>query len=79
MAMIDLGEVERSGPTLKRVTLGAGKECVITPTLLADGNLEMDLAIDTKASDGKAQRLGQGRLTATSRTAVCRLGWPDDR
>ena len=60
----DLGEVELSASILKRVSLDAGKECVITPTVLADGSLQMDLAVETKTADGKIQRLGKSRITS---------------
>lgn len=60
----DLGEVELTASTQKRVSLGEGKECVITPTVLPDGNLQMELIVESKAGDGKVQRLGQSRLTA---------------
>jgi len=60
----DLGEVELTAQTQKRVSLGDGKDCVITPTVLADGNLQMDLSVERKGDDGKIQRLAQSRLTA---------------
>jgi Flp pilus assembly secretin CpaC len=60
----DLGEVELTAQNQKRVSLGDGKACVITPTVLADGNLQMDLSIERTGDDGKIQRLAQSRLTA---------------
>jgi hypothetical protein len=63
MPTVDLGEVELTASTPKRVSLADGKECVITPTLLADGSIQMDLAVESKAADGKMQRLGQSRIT----------------
>ncbi len=64
MPKADLGEVEFTAHTQKRVSLGEGKECVITPTVLPDGNLQMDLAVERKDTEGKVQRLAQSRLTA---------------
>ncbi len=64
MPMKDLGEVELVNHTQKRFSLGDGKECVIISTVLANGNLQMDLSIEGKGGDGKIQRLEQARLTA---------------
>ena len=64
MPTADLGQVELTASTQKRVTLGEGKDCVITPTVLPDGNLQMELVVETKTGDGKVQRLGPSRLTA---------------
>jgi hypothetical protein len=64
MPMNDLGEVELTAHTQKRVSLGDGKDCVITTTVLADGNLQMDLLVERKGDDGKIQRLAQSRLKA---------------
>lgn len=63
MPTVDLGEVELTASTPKRVSLADGKECVITPTLLADCSIQMDLAVESKAADGKMQQLGQSRIT----------------
>jgi hypothetical protein len=64
MPTADLGQVELTASTQKRVSLGDGKDWVITPTVLPDGNLQMELVVETKAADGKVQRVGQARLTA---------------
>ena len=64
MSMKDLGAIEFAAGIQKRVSLGDGKECVITPTALADGNLQMDLTVERKGSDGTIERLAQSRLTA---------------
>ncbi len=64
MPTADLGPVELTASTQKRVSLGEGKDCIITPTVLPDGNLQMELVVESKAGDGKVQRLGQSRLTA---------------
>ena len=64
MPMKDLGEVELADHTPKRLSLGDGKECVIISTVLANGNLQMDLSVEGKGGDGKIQRLAQSTLTA---------------
>jgi hypothetical protein len=61
MTVKELGVVEFSPHTPKRVSLGDGRDCVLTPTGLADGNLQVDLVVETKVSDGKTERL-QSRL-----------------
>jgi hypothetical protein len=63
MPTADLGEVELTASTPKRVSLAAGKECIIIPTVLADGSIQMDLPVESKAADGKIQRSGRSRLT----------------
>ena len=60
---VDLGEVELTPSTPKRLSLAGGKECVITPTILKDGSIQMDLMVESKVADGRTQRLGQSRLT----------------
>ncbi len=64
MPTVDLGQVELTASTQKRVSLDEGKDCVITPTVLPDGNLQMELVVETKTGGGKVQRLGQSQLTA---------------
>jgi len=46
------------------LTLGRVQRCAITPTVLADGNILMEIAVEGMAADGKAEQLGQSRLTA---------------
>jgi len=60
----DFGEVEFTAQTPKRVSLGDGRDCVINPTVLANGALQLDMSVERKGGDGRIQRLGQSRLTA---------------
>ena len=60
----DLGEVEIADREPVRFDLGAGQTCLITPTVLADGNVLMEIAVEGTAADGTAAKLGQSRLTA---------------
>jgi len=47
-----------------RFDLGAGQTCVITPTVLSDGNVLMEIAVEATDADGTAAKLGQSRFTA---------------
>jgi cytoskeletal protein RodZ len=65
MPLADLGEVELSESTQKRVALANGQECVLQPTVLADGTVQIDLAVESKTADGQVQQLGgRSRITA---------------
>ena len=46
-AVTDLGVVEVSDQTPVRLDLGDGKECVLTTTVLNDGQLQMDFAFES--------------------------------
>jgi len=59
----DLGEVEFTAGTQKRFTLVDGEVCVITPTVLADGAIQMDLEIESKTANGQFQRVDNARIT----------------
>jgi len=48
----DLGVVEFSNRTPMRLDLGQGKECVVTTTVLDDGQLQMAFASESKGPDG---------------------------
>jgi hypothetical protein len=48
----DLGVVEFSNRTPMRLDLGQGKECVVTTTVLDDGQLQMVFASESKSPDG---------------------------
>lgn len=61
---MDLGVIELSDRVPTSFDLGAGQNCIITPTVLSDGNIQMEIALEGKAADGKAEPLGQSRLTA---------------
>jgi hypothetical protein len=56
----DLGVVELSNRTSSHFDLGAGRECIITPTVLPDGNLEIDMVI---TADQNTTRLVAPRVT----------------
>ena len=60
----DLGMVELSDGIAARIDLGAGTNCVITPTVLSDGNAQMQITVEVTNADGTASQLGQSRLTA---------------
>jgi len=48
----DLGVVEFSNRTPMRLDLGQGKECVVTTTVLDDGQLQMAFTSESKGPDG---------------------------
>jgi ribosomal protein S8E len=60
----NLGMVELSDGIAARIDLGAGTNCVITPTVLSDGNAQMQITVEVTNADGTASQLGQARLTA---------------
>jgi regulator of replication initiation timing len=60
----DLGMIEISDRAPTQFDLGAGQNCVVTPTVLSDGNIQMEIAVEVKTDDGKVEQLGQSRLTA---------------
>jgi len=55
--------VEFTAGTQKRFTLVDGEVCVITPTVLADGAIQMDLEIESKTANGQFQRVDNARIT----------------
>ena len=48
----DLGKIELTTQTPKHVSLGEGKELVITTTLLPDGSIQLKCAFEPKTVDG---------------------------
>jgi hypothetical protein len=48
----DLGVVELSNRTPMRLDLGEGKECVVTTTVLDDGQLQLAFASESKSPEG---------------------------
>ena len=62
----DLGIVELSPRTPKRVSLGADKECLMLLIMQPDGNLRIEMAVEIRTADGKTNRVGQARLIARS-------------
>ena len=61
--LTDLGVIELSDRAPKQLDLGAGQNCVITPTVLADGSIQMDIAVEGKTADGNAEQSTLSRLT----------------
>jgi hypothetical protein len=49
----DLGVVELAAQTPREVSLGTGRICLLTPTVLTDGNLLINLASEAKTAEGK--------------------------
>lgn len=60
----DYGEVDLSANAPVRFDIGTGRDCVITPTLLADGSVHMVIRIEGKSADGKARQLAQSRINS---------------
>src|SRR5947209_6723751 len=54
--MRDLGVVELSPNVPKHVSLGHGKDCVVTLAVLPDGDYQMNIFTETKTADGKIER-----------------------
>jgi hypothetical protein len=62
--MAELGVIALSASIPKIVSLGAGTNCTITPTVLPGGELQLELAVETPIADSTATRLCQTRFTA---------------
>jgi len=60
----DLGVVELSDATQSRVDLGAGRECIITPRVVSDNAMQIEIAVEVKDAAGNPKRLGSSRVTA---------------
>ena len=61
----DLGVVELSAQVPRQVSLGAGSDCLLTPTVMADGNLMINLFCEAKTADGKTLS-SHSRITVRS-------------
>ena len=59
----DLGEVEFTAGAQKRFNLVDGEVCIISPTVLADGAIQMDLEVQSKTANGQFKRVDQARIT----------------
>jgi hypothetical protein len=59
----NLGVVELSDATPSRVDLGAGKECIITPKVISDNALQIDIVVEAKDAAGNPKRVGSSRVT----------------
>ena len=56
MAMKNLGVLELRADTPKRVSLGPGKDCTVTATVLTNGLLQMNLAYEAKVEKADGSR-----------------------
>jgi len=63
-AAVDLGAVELTHGTANRFDLGGGQFLTITPMLLDNGSLQMDLALTARGSTGRDDILANARVTA---------------
>jgi hypothetical protein len=57
----DLGVVELLPQVANRFKLKVGKECVLTPTVLPDGNLKIEVSVEAKNELGIVKQLGKAR------------------
>jgi hypothetical protein len=60
----DLGMLDFAEGVAARFDLGGGTNCVVTPTVLPDGNVMMQIAMAATNTDGTSTELGTGRITA---------------
>ena len=60
----DLGVVELSDGTPSRVDLGAGKQCVITPRVISDNAVQLEMVVEAKDAAGNPKRVGSSRVSA---------------
>lgn len=66
----DLGVVELSDRTPMRLDLGEGKGCVVTTTVLNDGQLQMVFTYESKTSDGFTIQTEQTAMVLPGRQMV---------
>lgn len=60
----DLGVVELSDNAPTRVDLGGGKECIITPRVISDNAVQLEMTVEAKDAAGNPMRVGSSRVTA---------------
>ncbi len=60
----ELGSLELQNGTAVQFDLGGGTNCIVTPTVLSDGNNLMEIKVGVTTSDGAFSELGTSRLTA---------------
>ena len=70
----DLGVVELSERTPKHLSLGEGKDCVLTMTILADGNLKLVFTSESETSDGLPTRILGGGTFPPGHQVVVGIG-----
>jgi hypothetical protein len=59
-----LGVVELSDNAPTRVDLGGGKECIITPRVISDNAVQLEMTVEAKDAAGNPMRVGSSRVTA---------------
>ena len=76
MPLKDLGEVEFRAGIAKRVRLSAGKDCVITATVLTNGLVQLNLAYESRGEviDGVKTQSHSERSQVVFRPATV-AGW----
>jgi len=63
-SMRDLGELALTNHYETCVHLGGGKNCLVTPRMLDSHNVELTLALETRAPSGKVHDLTVTQVTA---------------
>ena len=67
----DFGVVELIERTPKQLSLPEGKDCVLTVTTLADGNLQMVFTSESTMPGGLPTRVEQTATVPSGRQVVC--------
>jgi hypothetical protein len=62
----DLGELTLTNHYETCVHLGGGKDCLVTPRMIDSHNIELTLALETRAPGGKVHDLTVTQVTARS-------------
>jgi len=60
----DLGSLELQSDVAVQFDLGGGTNCIVTPTVLSDGNNTMQIKVGVTNADGTFSELGVSRITA---------------
>jgi hypothetical protein len=60
----DLGVVELTDRVPAQLDLGDGRSYVLTPTVLPDGNIQVEITVEVEIAEGKSEQLAKSRLTA---------------
>ena len=79
MPMKDLGEVELRAGIPKRVSIGGGKDCTITATILTNGSVQLNLLYESKGEvidAGKSQSHLERQLVFRPGTVPARWRLP---
>src|SRR5882724_6706075 len=67
MTTVDLGTIELTAHTPKRLSLGAGRDCILTGAQVSDGSIEVKMSVE--ASD-HSEQFGEYRITTQSGRVV---------